>query len=152
MLWSSVSYTLVSHATPPNLRERGVWWLYIWVVLATAFGHIQSDSRFELLLGNAILAARVQYSWPYVVWDVFCNYCIPTEQLYSMVTRPSFSWDWRVWLARLVTTVQCHNNIIILTIILVFLWISYIHYSIRVCRPCTTSACYTVSPVAIYFL
>ena len=36
--------------------------------------------------------------------DMFCNYCIPTEQLaVRMVTRPSFSWDWRVWLARLVS-------------------------------------------------
>ena len=38
-----------------------------------------------------------------VIRDVFCNYCILTEQLaVRMVTRPSFSWDWRVWLVRLV--------------------------------------------------
>ena len=37
----------------------------------------------------------------------FCNYCIPTEQLaIRMVTRPSFSWDWRVWLARLVHSME----------------------------------------------
>ena len=53
--------------------------------------------RFEilnLLLSNALLAARAysRPAWFAVTRDVFCNYCIPPEQLVVReVTRPSFS-------------------------------------------------------------
>ena len=84
---------LVSRATPPNPRERGVW---CWRPKLVASNQIRD---LNLLLGNALLAARAQYSRPRIVCgytrDVFCNYCIPTEQLaVRMVTRPLFPHSW----------------------------------------------------------
>ena len=56
--------------------------------------------RFEilnLLLSNALLAARehiASSAWFAVTRDVFCNYCIPPEQLVVReATRPSFPAD-----------------------------------------------------------
>ena len=85
-------------------------WIYC---LATLYWR-----RARNIVGPALFA---------VTRDVFCNYCIPTEQLaVRMVTRPSFSWDWRVWLARLalpicfrINFLLKHSNLIIAAIFLV---------------------------------
>ena len=88
-------FPLVSRVAPPIRGKEGSGdraYELFWRQNLVASNQIRD---LNLLLGNALHAAHAQYSRLTlfaVTRDVFCNYCIPTEQLaVRMVTRPSFS-------------------------------------------------------------
>ena len=64
---TSTMKDVVSHATPLNGKDRGVWWPCVRVVLTTKSGCVQSDSRFEFIAKQHLACSA------YGRWCYFCG-------------------------------------------------------------------------------